>query len=380
LNDRKITVLLAINSMIIGGAEQQLLELARGLDKNLFNVIVVTLYAGGDLEPEIKKTPNVEYLCLNRKNKIDFSCLIKIYKLYRRKHVDIVQPFLTPSTLFFLLPAIITGIPVKIVTERGNLRANPGLGYKSYLRIEDYFTRFANLVIPNSESGKRYLIRRGIKADKIKVIYNGINTERLNPSPTKVVQIRNELKLPEKGVLIGISASLIPLKDHDTFLKAAKLVSERVPQSRFAILGDGPMREHLVSLTRELGIESLVTFLGNQVDVSSYLSAFDIICLCSAQPEGCSNAILEAMALGKPVVATDTGGNSELIENGKTGLLVPVKNPEALAEAIISYIRQPESGEKMVQQAKKVFRLRFSLDRMINDYKRLYLDTLKTEY
>jgi glycosyltransferase involved in cell wall biosynthesis len=366
--------------MIIGGAEQQFLELVKGLNKDEYDITVVTLYSGGDLEPEIKKIPGIDYICLNRRNKFDFSCLVEIYKILRRKRVDIVQPFLTPSTFFFLLPAVATRVPVKIVTERGNLRHDPGQGYRLYLRVEDFLTRFANTVIPNSESGKDYLISRGIKADRIKVIYNGINTQRLNTSNIPVTQIKKEMNLPPNGVLVGISASLIPLKDHSTFLKAARLVSAEIPQTRFAILGDGPLRNSLEQVSRDLGIDSCMKFLGNQVNVAPYLSAFDILCLCSAEPEGCSNAILEAMALGKPVIATDAGGNRELIENGETGLLVPIKNPEALAEAIISCIKKPDITQKMGEQAEIIFKERFSLERMLDDYDRLYKELVKNNH
>lgn len=375
MKDDRINIMLAINSLIIGGAEQQFLELVKGLDKNRFKPIVVTIYSGGPLEPEVKNIPGIEFICLNRKSKYDFSILLKILFLLRKKHIDIIQPFLTPSTFFTLLPAMIGGIPVKIITERGNMRNNSGRGYRTYLRIEDLLTRFADWIIPNSESGRKYLIKRGLNPARIKVIYNGINTQRLIPDPAKVTQIRESLKLSKSGVVIGISASLIPLKDHVTFLKAAQTISKIMPQTKFVILGDGPLRSNLEKMVRELGIDSSVIFMGNQVEVSPYLAAFDIACLCSAEPEGCSNAILEAMALGKPVVATDAGGNRELVEDGKTGFLVPVKNPQALADAIVSCIKQPELTRQMGQRAREIILTRFSLDRMICDYETLYQET-----
>jgi glycosyltransferase involved in cell wall biosynthesis len=238
-------------------------------------------------------------------------------------------------------------------------------------------TRFADWIIPNSESGKAYLIKRNLNPAHIKVIYNGINTRRLVPDPAKVDRIRESLKPPPDGVIVGISASLIPLKDHATFLQAARLISKVMPEVRFAILGDGPLRSNLENMAREMGIDSRVAFLGNQVEVSPYLAAFDIHCLCSAEPEGCSNAILEAMALGKPVVATDAGGNRELVEEGKTGFLVPIRNPKALADAIVSCIRQPELKQKMGRRAREIILTRFSLDRMIRNYESLYEETYR---
>ncbi len=374
---QKITVMLTINKMIIGGAEQQFLELAKGLDKSRFRLIVVTLYPGGDLEPEIKNIPNIEYICLNRKSKYNYVLLFTMLRLLRQKNVDVIQPFLTPATFFTLLPAVINRTPVKVITERGNKRSKPGLGHSFYLRIEDFFTRFTEYVVPNSESGKSYLIKRGINVDCIRVIYNGINISRLAPDPDKVARIKAAMGLPSNGIVVGISASLTANKDHATFLQAARLVSRAMPQVKFAILGDGPLGPMLKNMAGELGIESNVSFLGNQTDVGSYISMFDIACLCSAEPEGCSNSILEAMAFGKPVVATNAGGNNELIVDGETGLIVPVRNPERLAEAILTCLQQPERAREMGKRGESVIASRFSLERMVRDYEILFEEAIK---
>jgi L-malate glycosyltransferase len=375
--NKRITVMLTINKMIIGGAEQQFLELVRGLDKTRFKIVVVTLNPGGDLEPEVKNIPGIEYICLDRKGKFNFFTLFTILRLLREKRVDVIQPFLTPATFFTLVPAVINRTPVKIITERGNKRSKPGLGYMVYLRTEDFFTRFADCVIPNSESGKSYLIKRGITPGRIRVIYNGINTNRLTPDPDKVARIRAGMDILAGGKVVGISASLTPNKDHVTFLKAARLVTQVNPRVKFAILGDGPLGPMLQNMARESGIESNVIFLGNQTEVGSYLSTFDIVCLCSAEPEGCSNAILEAMALSKPVIATNTGGNSELVTDGETGLIVPVQDPERLAGAILSCLQQPEKALGMGQRGRAMIMSRFSLTRMVKDYETLFEDKIK---
>ena len=377
MKNDKITVMLTINKLLIGGAEQQFLELVKGLDKQRFNTIVVTLYPGGDLEEEVKNIPGIEYICLNRKGKYNFSTIITILRLLQKKHVDVIQPFLTPATFFTLLPAVINRTPVKIVTERGSMRRTVGRGYRVYLRIEDFITRFADLVIPNSESGKDYLVTRGIKPERIKVVYNGINIQRLIPNPADTIRIRNTLGLSENIKVVGISASLFPLKDHDTFLRAAHIISSTMPQVKYIILGEGPLRQALEQLAKDLGIESKVLFTGNQTEVSPYLSVFDIACLCSKEPEGCSNSILEAMALVKPVVATNVGGNVELVEDGKTGLLVPVQNPEVLANAILSLLDNPEQAEEMGRRGKVKVMREFSLERMVRDYEVLYEETLQ---
>ena len=379
MKNKKPTVMFVTNKLIIGGAEQQFLELVKGLNKKRFNTIVVTLYPGGELEDEVKNIPGIEYICLNRKGRFDIFTLITIFRLLRRKHVDIIQPFLTPATFFTLLPALINRTRVKIVTERGSMRKIVSRGYSFYLRMEDWLTRFADLVIPNSKSGKDYLITRGIKAKNISVVYNGINIQRLIPHPAAIKRVKDTLGLSEDIKVVGISASLIALKDHDTFLRAAQLVSSTLPHVKYLILGDGPLRRELEQLARELGIESKVLFLGNQKAVSPYLSVLDIACLSSNQPEGCSNAILEAMALGKPVVATRVGGNVELVKDGRTGLLVPIQNPKALADAILSLLNNPERAKEMGKLGKDKVAREFSLERMVRDYEEIYEKAMKAK-
>jgi glycosyltransferase involved in cell wall biosynthesis len=372
MKDHRITVMFAVNNLGGGGAEQQLLELVRGIDKTRFKPLVVPLYSGYSLESEVRQIPGAELIPINRKGKYDYSVLIKMFSLLRQHKVDIVQPFLTPATFFSLLPAIINHTPVRIVTERSGVWLYTNLGHKVYQKIEDFLTRFTDWSIPNSEAGRMLLIKRGINPDRIKVIYNGINFERLNADQSKVDQIRHQIGLPVNGMVVGITASLSLAKDHATFLRMAKIVHQAIPETRFAILGDGPLRQNLENLTRELGVESYVTFFGRQQDVGSYVSAFDVFCLCSVDHEGCSNATLEAMALGKPAVITDVGGNRELVDDGKTAIMVPVQNPEALADGILTCLKQPNRSKDMGLRAREMVLTRFSLNHMVHEYEQLY--------
>jgi glycosyltransferase involved in cell wall biosynthesis len=261
---------------------------------------------------------------------------------------------------------------IKVVTERCGVRVNPRLGSALYRKVEDFFTRFADWVIPNSKAGEKYVIDRGIDRSRVSVIYNGINLQRLNPNQELVAEIRQRMGVPADGKVIGITASLTPAKDHATFLQAASIVAQAAPQTRFGILGDGPLRPDLEEMARRLGIEKSVTFFGNQRDVGSYISVYDIACLASFDHEGCSNATLEAMAMGKPVVVTDIGGNREIVERNKTGLMVPPKSPQIFADAILSYLEKPELAKQMGDRARQFVLERFSVSRMVSDYQDLY--------
>jgi glycosyltransferase involved in cell wall biosynthesis len=379
MKDGRIIVMFLVNALWVGGAEQQLLELVKGIDKNRFEPIVVSLYPGGTLEAEVKAISGVEFISLDRRGKYDFFILLKVLRLLRQRHVDVIQPFLTPATFFGLVPAVISRTPVKVVTERCGVRVKTHFGYDTYRKTEDFFSRFADWVIPNSEAGRSYLIGRGINPARIQVVYNGINLDRLTPDPFKVTQIRDAMGLPPEGSVVGITASLSPAKDHVTFLQAARLVSQVMPNTRFAIVGDGPLRKSLENEANELGLAAHVTFHGIQRDIGSYISSHDVACLCSIDHEGCSNALLEAMALGKPVVATDVGGNRELVDHGRTGLLIPMRNPQSLAGAILTYLRQPDWARTVGQRARQMVLIRFGLDRMVREYEQLYEQSIRAK-
>ncbi len=376
MNER-MTLLFPITDLPRDGAQRQLLELVKGLDKKRFRPVVLTFRSGGSMEAEFKAIPRVRLISLERKKKSDFLYVFKVLRLLRRLEADVVQPFLTPATFYGLIPALLSHTPVKIVTERSGIGLrNAPLGYRLYLRAEDFLTRYADIVVANSEAGREYLIKRGIAPERVKVIYNGLNVTRLNSNGKDVERIRQALGLPTGGQVVGIMARLFPVKRHDIFLQAAALVNQAIPETRFAIVGDGPWRSYLEALSQKLGLESKVAFLGEQREVGPYLAAFDVAALTS-ETEGCSNSVLEAMAVGKPVVATDVGGNRELIDNGETGFLVPFGDPKALSEAIIRLLRDPVLARMIGERAKERTIHRFSLENMVNQYESLYETALK---
>src|SRR5206468_691330 len=146
----------------------------------------------------------------------------------------------------------------------------------------------------------------------------------------------------------------------------------RRPGLRCAVIGDGPLRSRLEALAAELGIADRVVFFGNQRRVADFLAACDLLVSASRDNEGCSNSILEAMALGVPVIATDLGGNRELVEDRVTGRLVPVGDHVALAAAIEAALADPTGRQTIAARARQMIESRFSLERMVRDYDNLY--------
>jgi glycosyltransferase involved in cell wall biosynthesis len=376
-NTKKHVVCIMVNQLGAGGAEQQIVTLVKGIDKRIFQVIVVTLYPGGASEPVVKQVPGVELVCLNRRGKFDVLPIFQILRLLQRKKVDIIQPFLSPATLFALVPASVARTPIKIVTERCGVRNTTHFGYRVLRTIEDYFGHSAQVAVANSLAGQDLLLGRGFDRKKIKVIYNGLNLTRLNIDPDGAARIRAKNEIKPGSMIIGVNAWLWPGKGQDIFLRSARIVHEQRPDVYFALLGDGPFREHLEGLAKELDIDKQVIFFGAQQEVGTYLSLFNIAVTSSIDHEGCSNSILEAMALSKPVVATDIGGNRELVEPGKTGLLIKTGDHAAMAEAILSLINDPELTRRLAENGHAMVMDRFASRKMVQAYQDLWSGLLR---
>jgi glycosyltransferase involved in cell wall biosynthesis len=373
------TLLIVTPKLMVGGAQLQLLALLRGLDKDRFRPIVAPLYPGGELAQEFRAVPGIEVIDLNRRGKWDFLPLARVAMLLRARRIDIVMPFVSPAAFFGLLPGLLAGTPALIATERSGSRHLSGTGPKAYDTIEGWLARAADVVIANSEAGRQLMLRRGVREERIRVIRNGLDPRRLRPDPARVASCRLRLSPTEGAGAVGVVATLTPAKRHDVFLEAAAMVSTRLPQTRFAIVGDGPLRESLESRARSLGLADRVVFFGHQPRVADCLAALDVLVSSSCDLEGHSNSILEAMSLGVPVVATDVGGNPELVQEGVTGSLVTVGDPAAIAGRVVEILTEREIASARAVRARAMVQSQFGFERMVAEYEALYTALLTTD-
>jgi glycosyltransferase involved in cell wall biosynthesis len=242
---------------------------------------------------------------------------------------------------------------------------------------EDFLGHFAEVAVANSVAGQNMLIDRGYKLEKTRVIYNALELKRLEVDPVQVEKIRAEHGIKPGQPVVGIAAWISPVKDHASFIKAASIILKSKPEARFAILGEGLSRPDLEVMVEEMRLTGKVVFLGRQSHVGNYLALFDISVLSSIDHEGCSNSILESMYLGKPIIATDVGGNKELVIPDENGFLVPPKNPEALAQAILQLINDPEKARKMGENGRARILAEFRQERMVEYYQDLWLKLLE---
>ena len=206
---------------------------------------------------------------------------------------------------------------------------------------------------------------------KIVTIHNGIDAAPFGHS-YEITRLRKTLNLENSRPVIGIVARLDPIKNHIGLINAMPRIVTQLSDTVLLIIGDGPIRSELENEVAALGLTDHVRFLGTRSDVPELLSLLDLFVLCSHN-EGLSLTLIEASAASKPIVATNVGGNSEVVEQGVNGLLVPPNQPEALATAILMLLSDPATALRMGQAGRLKFESEFTLDTMVRKYEELYL-------
>lgn len=356
------------------GTERQLLETIRRLDKNFFDVKLICLWQSKWMAENELPCP---CCILNYRGfiKPSFPGVIKrLAQFIKKNKIQIVQTFFQDA----LFVAWLTSFFVKPTPVLLSSRRDIGLGIHNlpwYHRLYDLILplvnkRFAG-IIANSNKIKKYMARHErVPVDKIIVIPNGIDLPFKKSLPPPVFSIG------EKCVWIVITASLSPVKRHDLFLKALAEIKQRDKTINFRaiLLGDGPQRKKIERLTEDLDLVNYIHFEGAVKNVAAYLQHSDIGVLCSDR-EGLSNAIIEYMAHGLPVVATAVGGNVELVD-ATNGFYVPPGDHRALANALLKLLKNKELrkslGEKSLQKVKAAYSWKKTMEQCATCYQSIF--------
>jgi glycosyltransferase involved in cell wall biosynthesis len=372
------TVLQLINSFHQGGSERQAVQLTRLLaESNRYSVRVACLERQGVLMdealrlnlPEITEYPLTSFYDLNAVKQL------RRFAAYMREHkIEVVHTHDFYTNVFGIAAAALARVPVRVASRR----ETGGMRSPAQKKVELVAYKLAHAVVANAEAVRRQLIAEGIRAEKITTVYNGLDLNRLTPkaNPARDETLaRFNLPRDENRRFVTIVANLRhDVKDHPTFLRAARRVHEVLPGAAFVIAGEGELTNAMRALAAELGIERDVFFTGRCTNVPELLSLSDV-CVLSSRAEGFSNAILEYMAAARPVVATNVGGASEAIVEGETGYLVSAGDDAAMAERIISLLREPERARGMGQRGRLRVERKFScaaqLESTVNLYERL---------
>ncbi len=309
----------------------------------------------------------------------DLRFLFELFNLCHRRQFDIVHTHTSKTGIVGRLAARLAGTPLIIHTIHGFSfhEFSRGVGPCVYLTLEQIAGHFADLLISvNREDKETALARYIIPPERIVTILNGIDPQPL--TPIQPAPLREMLGLPPETILIGSVGRLAPQKGYTDLLQAAVFIVTHTPHAHILIVGDGPQRVELESLADALHVSSNCHFLGFRADVSQVLAAFDIYVSTSLW-EGLSISLLEALAAGKPIIATDIKGNRETIHDGQNGLLVPPTNPGALAEAIVKLVKDPTQCRRLARRARQSAEIEFSEERMTTEIVDVYRHSLMTK-
>lgn len=380
---KKKKIVYILGKLCIGGAEKQIIQTAAHLDRELFIPKICCLSEGGPwkayLDHHRVDTTILNITSRNTPLKI-IKKLVALCRYLNQEQPDIVHCYMYTPSIYGGFCAKLLRIPVLITSRRR-------LGYfkdgkPHYQFLENVVNRFTDAILVNSHAVKNDILQREtIDPDKIYLVHNGVNIHEFKPASAEhekdphILQLKESLGIPENSPVIGMISNFFQHKGHQEFIIAAAEVQRQYPQVRFLCMGeDWGVRQNIEQLCCDLGIYNYFTFLeGMHTHMPEFFRFLNILVSASYE-EGFSNTILEGMASGKPVIATSVGGTPEAVLHNVTGILIPPKNPAALAQAMIRLLHNPELAFQLGCSGRKRVEENFSLERMLEKLRTLYLE------
>ncbi len=362
----QIPVAIFITRFEPGGTERQMTELIRRLDPVRFRVHVACFERAGAWLPRVaeRAASVVEFPIRGFAKPSTLAQMLAFAAWCRRERIAVVQTCDLYANIFGLPGAALAGVPVRIGSRREiNPDKTPG-----QIRLQRLAYRAATKVVANSPAAQDILERERIAPTSIAVIPNG-----LDPAAFAARKPRGDGDAIRTIITV---ANLRREKSHETLIAAAAVLIRDFPALRFRVVGDGPRRDELEQLTAARGLSRHIEFLGHREDVPALLAEADAYVLPS-RSEAFPNGAIEAMAVGLPVVASAVGGLLNLIEDGRTGRLVPPADPDSLAAALRALIEHPGQAAAMGAAARATVLQQYSFDRMIASFEDLYLSSLQ---
>jgi glycosyltransferase involved in cell wall biosynthesis len=373
--ENKRAILFVIDGLEFGGGERLFLQLASKL-RDRYHIFVAT-DSGGEFAHELRNL-EIEEFSLNMTRQLALKPFYQIGDIIRHKDIQLVHSQGARADFFGRLAGRIAGVPHIVSTIQMPVEGfDVGFLRKMIYRLMDQFSeRYVDRFIVVSESLRKTLTEgRGISNERVVKIYNGIELDKFHPD-LKRSNLRKQWGIATEEPVIGAIGRLVWQKGFEYLIEAMPEILQDIPQAKLLLVGDGPLRHKLEGLAQELNVYSQVIFAGFRSDIQDLLSMIDILSIPSLL-EGFPMITLEAMAMAKPIVATQIEGIVEQISDSDEGILVPPKDAEVLASAILRLIKDRELGNRLGAAARSKIERYFSIDKMVKETEMVYLSLLE---
>lgn len=370
----KIRVVYLADKLDLSGTPLQIVELALHLDRKKFQPhFIVLSFIDEKIRARLEKN-KIGYDALGRDNWVKAAAwreLRKLYRLFRQQRPQVIHAYLATSNVLAALVGALARVPVKISSHRDL----GGFDGKWITRLNHWTDRrLIDCVTVNCAAVREALVKRaGLAPEAIAVLYNGVDLEKIDRANRREAK-RTELGLQPEDLAVALIANFHPAKGHRYLIEAFNRLAPRFPNARLLLCGycnDAALRNSLQQLVVAAGTEKQVWFLGSRQDIPEIVHAIDLL-VAPSLSEGFSNSILEALAAGRPVIASRVGGNLEQIIDGLNGYLVPPAESIGLANALEKLLSSPEKLRHMGEAAKARVRQQFSAEKMAEAHQQLY--------
>jgi glycosyltransferase involved in cell wall biosynthesis len=370
----KQKLLFVIDNLQFGGGERVFSQIIKGLPPDKYEIFLSSR-PGEKFHQAILKE-EVQFLPLDYSKRLSFSLISRLSRIIKKNEINIVHGQGARAEFYARLASRFAGNSKYVSTI-----AMPVEGFdvgavrkKTYTLFDRFSENFVDRFVVVSDALRDKMIRgRGIPAEKVIKIYNGIETDHYVPQGQNGSRerIRNEFNIGGDTLLIGAIGRLVWQKGFEHLVQAMPKVLKEIPQTKVLIVGEGPLRNKLEALAVKLKVKEYIIFTGFRGDIKMMLSAIDILVIPSLL-EGFPMITLEGMAMAKPIIATRIDGIKEQIVDGKSGILIPPRDPDASAEAIIGLGRNKNFAQTLGLEARQRVEEQFTVEKMVSETERVY--------
>jgi len=364
-----------IGALVIGGAERTLIDLVNGLDHDEYDVTIWTIFSTNPLESELDSAVTVR--CLTDAGQFENGTIagvetplaylvapLRFCIAAWREDPDIIQSFLFYGNVIVRIAGLFCS--AKVIT---GIRSVPDSEPPVRRLIDTVTLSLSDAVVSNSTAGREFAVERGAKPDDVAVVYNGRNIDSYRCATPAA--LHEELDIPADATVVGTVGRLLERKGHFDLLEAWTTIEDELPNAHLVFVGDGPDRRGLEQRIEHLECTDTVHLLGTRDDVPSLLNAMDIFVFPS-HFEGLPGAVIEAMAAGLPIVATPVDGNSDLLENYRSGLFVDVRSSQQIAWATIRLANHSDFAADLGATATAQAAEKFTVAAMVDGFESVY--------